>query len=118
MLSPSSTRRTYPVIDYFRMALEQRIRAMLLRKASHWAYEEEWRAIRSGPEPGVASYPAGMLASVILGAEISPTDREAVLQAVAALPICPDVYEAQRMRTAYGLDVIRRACPKAVTERD
>jgi hypothetical protein len=101
----------YPVINYFRMSLEHRVRAMLLRKASHWAYEEEWRAIRTGPEPGLASYPNGMLASVILGAEISRIDRETVLQAVAALPISPNVYEARRMGTAYGLDLIRLTWP-------
>lgn len=104
----------YPIIDYFRMTPEQRVRAMLLRKASHWAYEEEWRAIRTGAKPGVTYYPTGMLASVILGSEISRTDRETVLQAAGALRVSPDLYEARRNGTAYGLDLIRVSVPTAV----
>lgn len=97
----------YPVIDYFRMTIEQRVRAMLLRKARHWEYEQEWRAIRTGPKPGIAGYPTVMLTSVILGSEISRADREAVLQAVGALPVSPDLYEARRSGATYGLDLNR-----------
>jgi hypothetical protein len=104
----------YPVVDYFRMTVEERVRAMLLRKASHWAYEEEWRAMRTGVKPGIAHYPTGMLASVILGSEISRTDRETVLQAAVALPSPPDLYEARRSGAVYAVDLIRIGVPTAV----
>ena len=96
----------YPVIDYFRMTREQRVRAMLLRKALHWESEQEWRALRTGPPPGLSNYPAGMLASVILGCQISVADREAVVQAAEAVPVPVDLYQAQRRESDYALDLI------------
>ncbi len=94
----------YPVVDYFRMTREQRTRAMVLRKALHWQYEQEWRVVRVG-QPGLAKYPHGMLTSVILGCEITQTDREAVLEAVSVLPV--ELYQAQRHESDYALDLMR-----------
>lgn len=93
----------YPLINYFAMTVEQRVRARLLRKAKYWEHEKEWRALRAGPKPGVAHYPSGMLASIILGSEIHPDDRDLVLRAVSVLPVPVDIYQARRSRTAYAL---------------
>lgn len=61
---------TYPEVNYFAMTAEQRAQKMLLTKASHWAYEEEWRVLRTGPTPGIEVYPPGML---VRDARFAPT---------------------------------------------
>lgn len=95
----------YPQIKYFQMTATERVRKMLLTKASHWSYEREWRALRTGPPPGLEVYPVGSLAIVILGCQIRPSDREEIMALVARTPAAPEVYQARRSNSAFGLDV-------------
>jgi hypothetical protein len=97
----------YPLIDYFRMNREERVRAMLLRKARHWEYEREWRAFRTGPKPGMARLRESMLASVILGCRINAGDRQELLTAVTRFPGEVEVFQARRGSASYSLEMER-----------
>jgi hypothetical protein len=90
---------------------------MLLRKAKHWEYEEEWRVFRTGPELGIERYPAGMLARVILGCQLSRDDREVILDLAAALPAPPEIYQAQRSKSAFALELSRIDIPPPSRKR-
>ena len=103
-LQPVEYSDEYPRIKYFEMTAVQRVRKMLLTKAAHWSYENEWRVLRTEPPPGLASYPSGMLARIILGCQIRPKDREEIISLVSAVPEAPELYQARRSVSAFALE--------------
>lgn len=52
----------------------------VLVKSQDWAYEEEWRLIRFNEKSGVRIFPTSAITGVVLGARISPSDRDMVLE--------------------------------------
>jgi hypothetical protein len=107
----------YPLVDYFHMTPEQRVRKMLLTKAEHWSHEQEWRVFRTGPPPGPAYYPAGMLVQVILGCEMRPTDRNEIVAAVSGSAESPAVYQARRQTSSFRLEFLEGTAGVSEEER-
>lgn len=68
-----------PRINPFRQNEDEMMEAALLSKAGHWMYEQEWRLIHYKKGAGVYKFPPEALKSVILGAQISLSDKETVL---------------------------------------
>jgi len=82
----------------------EKLGIMALTKSSHWSYEKEWRIIRV-EGPGKEALPAGLLTSVVLGARISPCNRQLVLAWAAAHPTPFKVWEAKLKESEYGLEI-------------
>ncbi|MCK4375269.1 MAG: DUF2971 domain-containing protein, partial [Candidatus Brocadiae bacterium] len=81
------------------------VRAAVLTKASHWAYEKEWRDIDMVLGPGVKNLPGGVISGVIFGCRMTDKHRNWIRDLVAGR--CPPVvpYEARQREGAFALDV-------------
>lgn len=100
---PMSYSEEYASFNYLDSTKDERGRIMLLRKAGHWQYEREWRVFRTGVGPGLEHYEAGLLCCIILGCEIQPTDREAVLRWATTVQSPLSIRQAHRSASAFSL---------------
>ena len=73
-----------------------RVKAILLTKAIDWKYEREWRVIQPDSRPGPRSFHPSLLSGLILGANISPQNRDMVLSWVEQRRDPLSVYTAER----------------------
>lgn len=59
---------------------EEMVTKALLTKSDHWAYEAEWRLLRTGEGPGVVRFPPGTLTGIVVGALATSKTIETVRQ--------------------------------------
>lgn len=67
-----------PVVNPFTQAMQERVERFALWKAMKWRFEQEWRIIDTDNGPGIRTYPAELLDTIILGARISPEHEQIV----------------------------------------
>ncbi len=96
---------TFPQVDYLKDDRRRQVDANLLTKAASWQHEAEWRVVAYTEGPGLREYPPELLTEVILGARISPKDRDDVLSWVDAHSPKPRVREVGLKDGAYGLEI-------------
>jgi hypothetical protein len=75
-------------------------------KSTYWEYEDEWRIIYR--EAGSHSFRPedGELSGVILGAHISESDKQSVLECLSGSNQAVTPYRARECRDRFGVDVI------------
>ncbi len=99
----------FPIYEYFNPP-EDVERIVFSTKSSQWSYEAEWRVIRvrMGEGEGAYRFAPGTLRDVILGSEISKSDRQSLEQYVAKAPAPPiALWVAERVQTQYALTIKR-----------
>ncbi len=79
-------------------------REVVLRKSNHWAYEEEWRVIRS--RHGVVRFPPEALTGIILGCRTSTDDANEVVRWASAREKKPAIFKAVEKEHEFGLDIL------------
>lgn len=99
----------FPAISLFTSSEAERSRRILLVKAQCWQYEAEWRVFAPGVEPGLHPYEPGSLVSVILGCNMSESDRMEVSRWVAESGDPVEVLEARRHRTEFTIELNEQA---------
>lgn len=79
---------------------------LLSSKSIDWAYEEEWRYVRTEPDGGhgVMDIPTGAIVEVCLGPRISTADRETVVRTARALRDQPRIMQAIQARYRFCLE--------------
>ncbi|MBL8802133.1 MAG: DUF2971 domain-containing protein [Planctomycetes bacterium] len=79
--------------------------AVLHTKAPEWAYEEEWRFVRTPIDggPGLLNLPSGSIAEVLLGPRMSSDHREKVIKAAHLVEDRPTVREVVLMPKQFGM---------------
>jgi hypothetical protein len=77
------------------------ILALLLTKASCWAYEREWRAIHHEADQ-VYCYGVDALTGVYLGAALTPEEKDVVGHILHGTPT--KLYEMKRSATSFSLE--------------
>lgn len=85
----------------------ERVEALLLTKAADWSYEREWRVLDPLVGPGLKRFPANLLIGVILGANMSASDRRAVIDWVRSSKSPLEIYQAERHPDRYALQFER-----------
>ena len=80
------------------------ILSTLTMKASHWAYEKEWRCIDFGG-CGERPMPRGMLAGIIFDCRTSETDKRMVREWVESASQSTRFYQAIQRDGAFALDI-------------
>ena len=80
------------------------ILSTLTMKASHWAYEKEWRCIDFGGR-GERPMPRGMLAGIIFGCRTSETDKRMVREWVESASQSVRFCQAIQRDGAFALDI-------------
>ena len=83
---------------------EQRSETAFLTKSEHWIYEEEYRIVES-QGPGTYSFPQDLLVEVILGCEISDSDRQSVRTWAQAHSARPKILVARKKEREFGLRI-------------
>jgi hypothetical protein len=82
---------------------------VFLTKASHWAYEKEWRVIDfpvdGQPRFGARAFPAELLVSVILGCRMNQNQRREMMVLSQARSPRPTVYEAVEKHRKFALEI-------------
>lgn len=74
-------------------------------KSCHWAYEREWRCLRS--KPGPQSFPPDALTRIIVGCADTDATLKAVRDAIAGTPLCNvQLCKAVRQARRFGLDIV------------
>lgn len=81
--------------------------AAILTKADVWSYEEEWRLIDFANGPGVRNFDPRYLKEVVLGARISQTRSQEILELVEERFPEVSVLQARLKESAYALDLER-----------
>jgi len=95
---------SFPEVNPFtRSPPGKKLTLMALRKSTRWKYEKEWRILKVDG-PGKETLPPRLITSVILGARISPDNRQLVLQWVAAHPTPIRVRQAELKKSEYGVE--------------
>lgn len=93
------------LINPFRDTHKEMVDAALLTKASHWAYEKEWRIV--GPQgPGVRLFAPRCLTGIIFGAQIAPSDAEKVLKWIKRRTLPMKVYRAAIDKAKYAITIV------------
>jgi len=77
----------------------------LLTKSLDWKYEKEWRAW-DGERPGPRVLKAGSLSAVILGARITPEDREKLFYWVGQHRLPLEIREARLSSDHFRLKIV------------
>ena len=83
---------------------------VLLKKAAHWKYEEEWRIIvdpslNDIPGCRIYKFPKEVLTGVIFGCKMAPEDKNAVHTWLKAGNHQALIYQAIRETSAYSLKI-------------
>src|SRR5262249_28511686 len=74
-------------------------------KSCHWAYEREWRCLRS--KPGPQSFPPNALTRIIVGCVGAEATLKAVRDAIVGTPLQNvRLYKAERQARRFGLDIV------------
>lgn len=81
----------------------ERVEALLLTKAADWSYEREWRVLDPHAGPGLRRFPANLLTGLILGSNMSASDRHAVIDWVRSSKSPLEIYQAERHPDRYAL---------------
>lgn len=92
-----------PTLNRIREVSGDEMREALITKADVWNYEEEWRAVEAIKGPGLYTFDPRCLDGIILGAKMSDTDRETVLDWVKGRQI--DLYQAELSRDHFRLNI-------------
>jgi hypothetical protein len=94
-----------PVSDTTRLQHVDTLKALVLTKSSHWAYEKEHRMISYREKAGVRSFPPESLKSVILGARISLKHEAEIRSLVAARHVPIAITRVELSETKYELQI-------------
>lgn len=94
-----------PQINPFRQNRHEMMEAALLTKAKHWEYEQEWRLVQYKKGPGVYRFPPEALTGVILGAQISPLDKEKVIGWIKGRTHPVKLYSSSPCDTTFSLKI-------------
>jgi hypothetical protein len=97
----------YPIVNTFDLDKPEEFQKALLTKSNHWDYEKEWRILKLSDAggPGKHYLSPELITGVIMGALISPQDKERVLGWVSNYPTKINIYQATINRTEYKLDI-------------
>lgn len=80
---------------------------ILLRKASIWHYEEEWRHVRVVSSQRLTDFPPNALISITLGAACSPELEQLVRKFLSESRSNPQLYKARMDRRDFKLHIDR-----------
>ncbi len=92
-----------PIPTLFGIDHEERVKAILFTKAADWRYEREWRLLYAESGPGHRNFPPSLLSGVILGANISPADRQMITDWAKLKKDPFAMYQAERHPEKYSL---------------
>jgi hypothetical protein len=81
------------------------LKAELLWKSIHWAYEKEWRIIKVEGER-MYKFPEEILTGIILGIQASEEGRKDVIAALRARKTPTQLFEARKQQGRFGVDVV------------
>jgi hypothetical protein len=96
-----------PILNPIHDNLHTQSEKALLTKADFWCYEQEWRVIEHDTGPGVHKFPPKLLDAVILGARISPADKQKVLYWLAQRSTKTEVLQAQIDTEKFRLKILK-----------
>lgn len=94
----------YPIV-FLPDSPQKQVESFLLTKACDWKYEKEWRIIEHDNGPGKQVFPEELLVGVILGAWMSPEDKDYVVNLVGMRKSPVKIYQASVSKGSYSLDI-------------
>jgi hypothetical protein len=99
----------YPIVNIMRIGEAEEFRKALLTKSEHWAYEHEWRVLKTKEEGGVGDhfFPPKALSGVVFGALMNSGDKEILKSWIESYPSEITIYEAVLNMHRYQLDIIK-----------
>ena len=110
---PILYQRIRPTVNPIVHSHEEMLDRSLLTKSDDWSYEREWRAFHYKSGAGLYDIPAPSLAGVILGAQISVSNRESVLRWVQARQVPVKLYHATLSEAEFRLRIDALPQPEA-----
>lgn len=100
----------YPRTDLKDMDDEKLLNSVVFAKSDDWEYELEWRNIMHSDvigSDGRQRFDPDCLVGVIFGCVISDTAKENILNWIQRGPSQPELYQAERKKLDFGLDIVR-----------
>ena len=91
-----------PVFDTHEDMLDR----ALLTKSDHWAYEREWRAFSYKDGFGVRHIPLVSLNGVILGAQISSSNKKKIKQWISSRLTPMSLFEAELSEEEFSISMV------------
>lgn len=95
-----------PRINFYTTHKVKMAEALILTKAKHWSYEQEWRRIEDASNGNrFVDIPEGCISAIYLGCQLSEAGRQVILDHIEGSGSCKGirVYQAERQCDAYGL---------------
>lgn len=86
-------------------SLSESARLFLLRKSTHWKYEREWRVIRTRSNI-YEKFPLDILKGIILGCQMSETDKIVIQKWLKKAKIDIKVSQAVRSDSEYSVKIV------------
>lgn len=93
-----------PVINIVKDSNEEIVSKAYFTKSTAYRYEQEWRIVLYDEGIGLKEIPQGIIGAVILGCQISSSDRERVISACTSYNGKIDIIESYLDPTTYGLN--------------
>jgi hypothetical protein len=103
---PVKYQADYPTANALQISMEDARERVGFTKAIAWAYEREWRVVRSATPNQRYRFPPEALVEVILGAEIDPADERRVLVMGYRSHSRPRYLRAVPDPASYGLNLV------------
>jgi hypothetical protein len=82
-----------------------RMKAGILTKSTHWAYEKEYRVIEYTKGPGVYDFSGNLLTGVIFGCRMPEERKIQIRDWISKRHFKPAIYQASLKKREYGLNI-------------
>jgi hypothetical protein len=103
ILLPIQYSKEFPLINGYKHTREERFRLQQLTKAKDWEYEQEFRILlQNGPDT-IVRFPNNVFKRVLLGCNITETDRNIIIKILREREDRLNLYQAQRSKNKFGL---------------
>jgi hypothetical protein len=99
----------YPYVNAYRMSDVEKTKKILWTKSNDWEYEDEYRILWINGADKTLKIPDGIIRRVILGCQVSLTDRDAMISILRGRTDRISFFQAEPKRESFGLrfDYIR-----------
>jgi len=96
-----------PTVNFYTTPVLHTSVALILTKARHWSYEQEWRMVVPDAKrlSNYVDLPPGIISAVYLGCQISSENKTAIVDRIASKTSCKHihVWQANRHPHAFSL---------------
>ncbi len=95
----------HPFIEDVSLAQRELVEIEVLTKSKTWCYEEEWRVIKSGPNPSIHKFPVEILTSIIFGYQTPKEDKLLIAKIIDKREASIQLKDAVKKEKSFDIEI-------------